>query len=95
MDSHGGWISTPADYARYAQGTAHQPFGGSSWWFNGSLAGTQTTVQYSQNGDLVMALYFNTRLAPSANKTGLNQTLGDALGQVDKWPCHDLNSEIP
>jgi hypothetical protein len=42
-----------------------------------------------------MALFLNTRLAPVQGRTDLLDAMNRALGQVESWPCHDLDEQIP
>lgn len=82
MDSHGGWIASAIDTARFARFANPRPYG-TSWFHNGSLRGTWTRVE--TNGDVTVAVLFNSRADFETD-----EMIDRAIGGVRVWPTKDL-----
>ena len=82
MDSHGGWIGSAIDTARFLAYANPRPHRNSH---GGALWGTRTHVR--KIGDVTVAVFMNLWTPKEANFSTL---INDAVNDVDKWPSKDL-----
>jgi CubicO group peptidase (beta-lactamase class C family) len=106
MDSHGGWIASATDLARFIvkidRNTSKTDlisanllnqfyFGYTSWWHSGSLPGTSTILN-RLNDTFSFVVLSNTRTESDASiiLNDLNNTIGSQIKSVTNWPTIDL-----
>ncbi|HXI88088.1 MAG TPA: serine hydrolase [Parvularculaceae bacterium] len=89
MDSHGGWLASAMDIARFGRFANPAPYGGGDWSFQGGLPGTSTIVE--RNGDVVTTIFFNHQnRAPGDAGAALAKLAADVRTSVTSWPTNDL-----
>lgn len=106
MDSHGGWIASATDLARFIvriDRNNSKPdlisedllnemyFGNQNWYFFGSLPGTSSILCRLDN-TFRFALIANTRTEnePNLILNDLYQTVKDMINSISDWPTDDL-----
>ena len=83
MDSHGGWIASSMDIARFALMANPQPYGSGDWWHGGSLNGSWTLI--SVQGDVTVVILMNSR-----SEVDLQAVIDQGINGVSAWPTKDL-----
>jgi len=106
MDSHGGWIASATDLARFIvkiDRSDSKPdlisatlldnlyFGYKNWYFYGSLPGTSSILSRIDN-TFSFALLTNTRTESDVNLIldDLYNTVADKINAISEWPSDDL-----
>jgi len=106
MDSHGGWIASSTDLARFIvkidrnnskpdllskELLSEMYFGDRNWYFYGSLPGTSSIICRLDN-TFSFVLLANTRTESNPNLIldDLYQTVKDKINSVSDWPSDDL-----
>ena len=105
MDSHGGWIASATDLARFiavidrnssktdivsASALQELYFGFENWVFYGSLPGTSTAIS-RVNDEFSYVVLANTRTIPIKSiLDNFNNILREEILARDNWPGYDL-----
>ena len=84
MDSHGAWVASANDIARFATFVKNEPYGTGDWSHSGALLGTGTLVQV--RGDVTVALLMNARLSSK----DLAKVIDQGTANVSSWPTKNL-----
>lgn len=83
MDSHGGWIASAMDIARFATKVDPLPYGRSNWGHNGALSGSWTA--FAVKGDVTVVILMNSR-----SGADLNAVMDKGIAGVQSWPTRNL-----
>jgi len=108
MDSHGGWIASATDLAKFLVHTDRNTsksdivsanylnqsyFGYSNWIFYGSLPGTSSGISRI-NDNFGYTFLINTRTIPVIDiLDAMNEILRDEILSISEWPEYDLFDE--
>jgi CubicO group peptidase (beta-lactamase class C family) len=106
MDSHGGWISTATDLARFivridrnsskpdlisAASLSQMYFGEKTWTHFGSLPGTSSILcRLNENISFVVLLNTRTNSNPGLILDDLYETIIKEIEAITNWPTFDM-----